>query len=124
MRRMSETFREVEAKMQQAEKRMKSAMYKIDQQQKEMMKKVEELVIADTLKNRFCEGDPVKGYAWTHERSFGIRYCFTSNRLIYPGQKAYRGEIRPDAPMEDVMLPAEIWLTKEEFTWRRIKGQI
>ena len=87
----------------------------------------------DALKEQFDLGLTITQYKWTYEYSFLLgRRCFTDGSLILPGRKAYKGK-QDHTKMSknksgfyvDVNIyPEEIWLTKGEFTMRKLKGQL
>ena len=84
------------------------------------------------LKEQFKNGIKITKYNWTYEYSFlPSRRCFTNEKLILPGTKAYKGifnhgkTINKDGFFLDVNIyPEEIWVTKGEFTMRKLKGQL
>jgi len=95
-----------------------------------MTARIKDRVGEEFLANRFNEGEKVDQYNWNYEYSFQPgRRCFASNNLILPGTKVYKGtfalgRINNNSPGMSMPYPAEIWITKEEFTVRRLKDQI
>lgn len=126
------SYREFEA-------RMAVTQQKLDKQFEEMNKIVDRMVTSynrealetmaeEEMHNRFDLGVTVNFYTWTYSYSFlPSRKCFTTQELITPGTKAYKGvkkKITADSNFEYEFLPKEMWLTKEEFILRRLRGQI
>jgi len=95
----------------------------------EKMKIIKQRVARETLQKKFSNDEPVEYFEWTFKRVFTPQTCFGCGKTIYPGMKAYKGvkSLCPEMPadqIEFVIYPQVIWLTKEEFTIRRLRGQI
>lgn len=123
------------AKQKQLDERINRITTSIDDMNRRMSDKirgVSEQQGAEALRQQFYNGTKVGHYNWTCEYSFWpARRCFASGRLILPGCKAYKGKqnyIKTGKTTEagffiDVNIyPDELWLSKEEFTVRKLKG--
>jgi len=118
------------------EMRLKAAVENMDRRIERMetlltdqMKMLADMTAREELKNKFISGMKINHFEWTYERIFKSRKCFVSDKSIRFGTKAYKGinELSPLMPPEDItdaIYPQVVWLSKEEFTVRRLKGQI
>lgn len=135
------SYKEIEAKIIAAQLKLDARINRItasvDRMNYRMAAKIDSMAVqqgADALKEQFKHGIQVTHYDWTCEYSFlPTRRCFTSGSLIFPCTKAYKGKQNygktgrknKNGFFLDVNIyPEEIWLTKGEFTMRKLKGQL
>ena len=90
------------------------------------MRRLSRQISQDLLAAHFEEGKQIKGITWTEEPAYVPHRCFVSDEVIYPCTVAYKGTrtIELLDTLEITLKQETIWLTKEEFTMRRLKGQI
>jgi len=89
-----------------------------------------EKINKDNLTKKFNKGEKPDGFSWTLERAMSMRKCKASGKIIWPGEKAYKGsKYLPPAPMEYILRNVssagiEIWVSKGEYLIRKLKDQI
>ena len=112
------TRREIEAKiaaaMQDTTKRIDVMTSKINS----MVDTLNRNVQYDIMQERFRSGSEIKGVNWTMERIVIPRICYASGKTLYPGTTVYKGVGNPFSGIPTV------WLSREEFVTRKLKGQI
>lgn len=124
------TIHEIEARIAATQDHLTKRIDALNERVTEMAQRINSDMHKQVLVDRFKEGGRVEQYNWNYEYSFQPgRRCFTSDKILVPGIKAYRGtwtvgKIMSDPSPQGLVYPEEIWLTKEEFTVRRLKGQI
>lgn len=116
--RLAATMAQLNNRVEHIEKMMNSGMRVLEQHMAE-----------ESFKQKFIDGERINHFVWKYERSFVLRKCFTSGNTILPGMKAYKGtkNITPEMPADEadfIIYPQIVWLSREEFTVRKIKGQI
>ena len=90
------------------------------------MRQLSERIAKQQLAAEFEEGKQIKGISWTEERAILPHKCFITNEIIKPGTIAHKGTrmIELLDSLEVTHKKETVWLTKEEFLVRRLKGQI
>ena len=125
------TYKEIEAMAERAERQTEAMMKRFEKQIEDKLAYMEKKICQDIFRERFDAGEKIEGYDWTYERSYVLRACYASGVTIYPMTKAYIGRgvtskqiVDNTMDLQISLQPNEVWLTKEEFTTRRLKGQI
>lgn len=125
------TADEIETRIANAQCHLTKRIDALNDRIMEMQTRMNETMTYNQLISEMQSGTKVDHYEWTHEYSFQPgRRCDLSEKLIIPGTKAYKGKFAVGKETIHTILtpsaiyPAELWLTKEEFTVRRLKGQI
>jgi len=118
-----------ELRLQMAVENMDKRIDRMERLLNNSMQMLGDKVAREELKDKFISGIKINHFEWTYERIYKPRECFVSGKPIRFGAKAYKGinELSPLMPPEeitDAIYPQVVWLSKEEFTVRRIKGQI
>jgi len=115
--------------------RIAAAAKNIDDRVKAMTKQIDMMnarmnaeVTRKLMIESYRKGEPIEHYKWNREYSFRPgRRCYISKTLLLPGTQAYRGILSKDDikdnPIGFIYMP-EIWLSKEEFVIRRLKGLV
>jgi len=125
------TIHEIEAKIAATQDHLTKRIDALNERIMEMHQRMQHDIDLEAVLNLFKSGEKIDHYRWNSEYSFLLgRRCFVSDRLIIPGTQAYKGtwavgkvSIGNSLPPTTVY-PEMIWLTKEEFIVRRLKGQI
>jgi len=125
----SSTATELELKLKAAEMNLERRISRMERLLNNSMQMLSDKVAREELKDKFISGMKINHFMWTYERIYKPRECFVSGKPIRFGAKAYKGinELSPLMPPEDItdaIYPQVVWLSKEEFTVRRLKGQI
>ena len=134
MNRHNSTQQEIEARIIAAQRKLNDRLNDINKRMAGRIRGVSEEQGIDALKLQFKSNVKIDHYKWTCEYSFQPgRRCFASGSLILPGTTAYKGNqnynktgrTNKDGFFIDVNIyPEIIWLTKGEFTMRKLKGQL
>jgi len=125
------TVHEIEVKIAATQDHLTKRIDAMNDRILEMTTRMSGHMAETMLVNQFKEGGKVEQYSWEYEYNFLLsRRCFISNNRLLPATQAYKGTfeigkvIRENELPSGMVYPDEIWLTKEEFTMRRLKGQI
>ena len=124
------TKQEIKAHITETQRTLDKRISNMNERINAMTARIRNTINEEMLAKRFKEGDKIEQYEWNYEYSFHLgRRCFASDSLLIPGSKAYKGtfvvgRIIDNSSGLGIVYPEEIWLTKEEFTIRRLKGQI
>ena len=88
------------------------------------MRQLSERIAKQQLAAEFEEGKQIKGISRTEERAILPHKCFITNEIIKPGTIAHKGTrmIELLDSLEVTHKKETVWLTKEEFLVRRLKG--
>jgi len=125
------TIHEIEAKIAATQDHLTKRIDAMNERILEMQQRIQRDIDTEAVLNLFKSGEKIDHYRWNYEYSLSpSRRCFVSNKLILPGRKAYKGiwavgkvSVGNSLPPTTVY-PEIIWLIKEEFIVRRLKGQI
>jgi hypothetical protein len=111
------TAKEIEAKMIAAQQKISKRVNTLNDIINRMVDETHQTMRYEMLQNRIRNGDKID-YDWTEERIVVPKIDIATGKTILPGSIAYKGTARPFKDYQNC------WLSKEEFTVRRLKGQI
>ena len=123
------THDEIAAKMADMQKKMDKRILRMEKLIDEKMKLISERVVRENRTKQFNEGEKVNGFVWAYEYAGVPHECIASGRTLLPLTKAYRGVKNLTIELSSVDIdmatyPQVYWLSKEEFTIAKLKGQI
>jgi hypothetical protein len=108
----------MEAKIAAVQQKLTNRINALSDSIDELTKHLHWSVRYEMIQERFKNGDKIDGYSWTRERTIIPKPCCASDKTIYPGAIAYKGIAEAFSGGQT------IWLSKEEFIMRKLKGQI
>jgi hypothetical protein len=121
----------MKALMAASEARLNKRIEEMNERIQIITLRIQGQVAEDMLVSKFENGQKIEYYHWTQSYSYKPgRRCFASGKLLIPGSQVYKGTCQPgrqinvDVTLSRIVYPAVIWISKEEFVMRRLKGQL
>ena len=112
------TRKEIEAKIAAAQKDITKRVDAMASQVDSMVAVFHRTVQYEIAQKKFQDGEKIEGYIWTREVTYVPRTDYATGKAMWPGYTVYKGVGEPFSGK------LTIWLSKEEFITRKLKGQI